>query len=515
MQEIINRNGWSSFRLIIPVFPEVNIFTRVAKVTTALGPIMIATVVNKIWGWQVEVIDENNYKGPRDNQGLPDHEILQKENPATVVGFYCGLSSTMERVWELAKFYHSREVVIIAGGWHAHYCPEETLKNNIDIVVHGEGEIVIRQILIALKEGKSVGDIPGISFLENEQLKTNLPEMLEVPDLNDLPYPDFGLLKHANKLKMYPIGRARGCRMKCEFCSVRGEPRWARGQHLFSLVNWLVETRRAREFFIVDDRLEEDLAGTLDFFRMISEKYGPRLNFAVQIRLEAAENTDLLEVMRKAGVKRVSIGYESPIDKDLIAMRKGYLSSRMLEETKTYRRYGFWIHGMFMFGYPLKDKKISLSAREMAKRFKRFIYKGGIHSIQILRPVPLVGTDLRLRLEKEGRIFPLELVPWSKYDGSYICFQPDNMTLREFQEIPLKIMRWFYNPLSLARILLKTLTFPIDYLIRGWQRWHRGWWRDIVKYGGHLLIKRWLKMEEGSRFIEKLEVSQSGLNKVP
>ncbi|GAI42680.1 unnamed protein product, partial [marine sediment metagenome] len=37
----------------------------------------------------------------------------------------------------------------------------------------------------------------------------------------------------------------------------------------------------------------------------------------------------------------------------------------------------------------------------------------------------------------------------------------------------------------------------------------------IVKYGGHLLIKRWQKMEEGSRFIEKLEVSQSGLNKVP
>ena len=77
-----NRN-WLLFRIVIPAFREVNIFTRTARKTTALGPMMVATVADKLWGWRVEVIDENNYKrGPRDKEGLPDHKILQDENPA-------------------------------------------------------------------------------------------------------------------------------------------------------------------------------------------------------------------------------------------------------------------------------------------------------------------------------------------------------------------------------------------------------------------------------------------------
>ena len=506
MIKITNRNDWPLVRFIIPAFPEVNIFTRQARVTTALGPVMVATAANKVWGWRVEVIDENNYHGgPRDNQGLPDHLVLQKENPAAVIGFYCGLSSTMERVWKLSEFYHQERAVTIAGGWHAHYCPEETLRNNIDMVVHGDGETVIQRILESLREGNSLGDVPGISFLENIQIQKNSPERLEVPDLNSLPYPDFGLLRYA-KMKFYPISRIRGCGMNCEFCSVKGKPRWADSQYLFNVVQWLVETRRARCFFIVDDRLEEDIDGTVEFFRMVSKKYGNRLNFTVQTRLETAENVELLEVMKEAGVRTVCIGCESPIDEDLKAMRKGYLSAHMLEWVRILRRY-FWVHGMFMVGYPLKDRQTSISVGEIVKRFRKFLRKASFDSVQILHPIPLVGTALRRRLEKEGKLFPLEVVPWSKYDGNYVYFKPDNMTLREFQEISMRLMRWFYNPWSFFRIAIRTISFPIDYLFRGWKEWYRDWSGDVIKYGGHLLIQRWLRRQRD--FIEKLEKYQS------
>jgi len=501
MTETIERKSWPLVRFIVPASPEVNIFTRPGKITTALGLVMVATAANKLWGLKVEIIDENNYrKGPKDKNGLPDHVALQKENPAVVVCFYCGLSSTMERVWELAKLY---KVAAIAGGWHAHYCPEETLKHNIDVVVHGDGELVIRQIIEALKEKRPLADIPGISFMENGKVKTNPPEMLEVSDLNGLPYPDFGLLRYA-KIKIYPIGRIRGCSMNCEFCSVRGKPRWATADYFFNLVKWLIETRKARSFFIVDDRSEEDLGGTIEFFRMISEKYGSRLNFTIQMRLEAAKNIELLEVMKKAGVRTVCVGYESPIDKDLRAMRKGYSSSLMLKWTKILRSY-FKVHGMFMVGYPSKEKKNSISAKEIIKYFRRFIRKASLYTIQILLPCPVVGTDLRKRLEKEGRLFPLDLVSWNKYDGNFLCFMPDNMTLREFQEIPMKIMSRFYNPLSFIRIPLRTVSLPVDYFIRGWKSWYRGWSRDVIKYGGHLLLRRWRKRQEGNEFIKGLE----------
>jgi radical SAM superfamily enzyme YgiQ (UPF0313 family) len=509
--ELPDKGGWPLIRFIIPAFPEVNIYTRIAGRTTSLGPIMAATSASKLWGWRVEVIDENNYDGPRDAKGLPDHGKLQSENPASVVGFYCGLTSTMERVFELAKFYSAQGTINIAGSWHAHYCPEETLNGGIDIVVHGDAEMTIGQILLSLQKGEWVSHIPGISFWDHGRQKRNPPEMPEINDLGKLPYPDFGLLRHAKKLSLYPIGRTRGCGMNCEFCSVKGKARWAGAKHLFNTVSWLVETRGADYFFIVDDRLEENLIGTIEFFRLVSEKYGDSLRFTVQIRLEAAKNAAFIEAMVKAGVRMVCVGYESPIDEDLFAMRKGYNSRNMVEWTKILRRH-FWVHGMFIFGYPHKKKTSGLGVEEMAARFRKFIREAKISSIQILHPVPIVGTDLRKRLMEEGRILPPDIVPWSKYDGNYACFIPDNMTLEELQETPIKIMGWFYNGINSLKILLRTAIFPFDYLIRGWHCWHHDWLSNIIKYGGHRLLKRWREGQKKGPFLEKLKKYQKEKN---
>ena len=494
-------NVWPLIRFVVPAF-QLNIFTRYASRTTSLGPVSVATAANKVWGWRVEIIDGNNYCGPCDENGLPDHARLQEESPASVVGFYCGLTSTMDRVFELSRFYRGRGAINIAGGWHAHYCPEEMLNNNFDVVVHGDGEIAIQQILAVLGGKGELADIPGISFRGVDgRIVRNPPAMLELPDLSGLPYPDFDLMKYVKEMKLHPIGRVRGCKWNCEFCSVKGKPRWASPQYVFNVVNWLVETRNARDFFIVDDRLEENLEGIIQFFRMIHEKYGNRLDFTVQIRLETARNIEFLETMKRAGVRMVCVGYESPIDEDLKAMRKGYLSHHMIEWTKTLRRY-FWIHGMFIFGYPNKQKS-ALSASEMAGCFKEFIRKTKIGSIQVLHPVPLVGTDLRARLVKEGRIFPLSLVPWRYYDGNHACFLPNNMSLAEFQDIPIKLMRWFYGSGSFLRIPLLWLSF--HRLLKGKGHWRYGWLREAVRYYGHRLVVKWQKRHAAGEFLSRLE----------
>lgn len=507
--EIVNRNRWLLFRIIVPAFPEVNIFTRQAQKTTALGPVIIATSADKVWGWRVEVIDENNYKGPCGRDGLPDHKRLQEENPADVVGFYCGLTSTMERVWKLAKFYQEAEVFTLAGGWHALYCAEETLKHNINIIVRGEGEIAIQQTLRALREKESLEDISGISFLKEGRVKTNAPGMLRV-DLNDLPYPDFGLLKYAKKIKVYPIGRIRGCSNICEFCSVKGKPHWASPKYFFDTVKWLVETREAIDLFIVDDRSEEDSQGMIEFFEMIADQYGRRLRFTIQVSLEVAKNVKLLAAMRKAGVRTLCIGYESPIDKQLKTMHKKYTSSEMIELTKIIKSFGFQIHQMLIFGYPPEEKEELISTKEMIRLFEDFIRKSKPDTLQVLSPVPLPGTGLRKRLQRDGRIFPAELVSWNRYDGSFACFMPDgDMTIQQLQEIPKKLMRRFYDPLSLFRAIIRILVFPVDYFVRGWSSWRRGFKKDVTKYGGHLLIQRWQKRQQGKDYIRKLENYQS------
>ena len=84
---------------------------------------------------------------------------------------------------------------------------------------------IIKQVLAHLSEGKTIEHIAGISFLGSQgSCKTNPAEKMEEMHLDLLPYPDFGLIRFA-KIKIYPIGRIRGCSRNCEFCSVKGKPR--------------------------------------------------------------------------------------------------------------------------------------------------------------------------------------------------------------------------------------------------------------------------------------------------
>ncbi len=475
-------------RVIVPSYPRLNIFSRKAKRTTALGPIMVATVANELQGWRVEVIDGNNFKGPRDKDRLPDHRVLQREDKASVVAIYCGLSSTIEKAWEIASFYHQQGIFVIAGGLHAYYCTEETLNHDFDIVVHGDGEAVIQQILLVFEE-KNFENIPGVSYFKNGQFKRNGPKRNEISDLDSLPFPDFNLLKHNNKIKTYPISRIRGCDRNCEYCEVRGKVRFASPKHLFDIVDWLVKTRKAKSFFIVDDNSNADHEGTKKFFEMILAKY-KRLKFVVQVRLDNAENIQFLELMKKAGVKAACIGVESPINEELEAMKKGYDSSQMLKWMKIWQSL-FWVHAMFIFGYPLKEKVTLISARERFMLWKRFIRKASPDSIQIMLPIPLPGTPLRRRLERKGKLFSRDIVPWSKYDGNFLCFEPENMTSKELREMHIKLMSRFYNPWSIFRIPLKIITFPLQSLFLGLEDWSRGWDRVLTRFRGHLTIKEW------------------------
>ena len=105
-------------RLIIPAYPAFNIYSGLADKTTTLGAVTIATAVNKMEGWDVEVIDENNLKryGPRDEKKGADHLLLQTQRPADVIGFYGGLTSTIPRLYELARFYkqQNKDILTIA-----------------------------------------------------------------------------------------------------------------------------------------------------------------------------------------------------------------------------------------------------------------------------------------------------------------------------------------------------------------------------------------------------------------
>ncbi|MEJ2744694.1 MAG: cobalamin-dependent protein, partial [bacterium] len=141
-------------RIIIPAYPAFNVYSFLAHRTTSLGAVCVASSAREVEGWEVEVIDENNLRrcAPLSASRGADHEMIQKQRPADVVGFYGGLTSTIPRIYELARFYKKMGAVTVAGGQH--FVDEtipEALASDVDFIVMGEGEETIKDLLRAVR----------------------------------------------------------------------------------------------------------------------------------------------------------------------------------------------------------------------------------------------------------------------------------------------------------------------------------------------------------------------------
>jgi len=506
-------------RIVVPAYPAFNIYSRIAKRTTALGPVCVATAAREMDAWDVEVVDENNLGrfGPRSPAGGADHEAIQKSRPADIVGFYGGLTSTIPRLYTVAQFYKSQGIPTIAGGQH--FVEEnvaEALHSGIDYVVRGEAEETIRELVQAIEGGRPLEEIRGIAYRRDEQI-VSTPDREPMAEFDKLPLPDFSLVRYA-RIKIYPVERIRGCGMNCEFCTVKGRPRCAAPERLLEQIGRLVETRNARQFFIVDDLFGQQREETLRFCRMLhdyQEAIGRRLRITVQIRLDKAKDAELLQAMRQAGVATVAIGFESPVEEELAAMNKHIRAEEMLTNVKLFRKAGFLIHGMFIFGYPLAgDAGVTISASERVKQFRTFIRKARIDTVQVLLPVPLPGTQLRRRLERAGRVYPIELLGWEYYDGGFPLFEPDApLTSEEMHHAAKQVMGHFYRFRYMFFIAWNILSFPslvffLHDIRRGWWRWHRSWRNYLMRFGGWLTIRKWTMQVDRDGFIEKLRAAK-------
>lgn len=508
------------FRMIIPKYPTFNVFSTVAHKMTALGPICVATCLSKLPGWDVEVIDENNYHypGPVDRLGMPDHLALQQLRPAAAVGFYGGLSCTVPRLLEVARLYQRSGVLTIGGGHHLDFMPEEALRDGLDVVVHGEGEHAACELLQAWERGGDLASIPGISILRDGKVLGTTPRPA-ISDFDRLPLPDIGLLRFA-RLEIFPIGRTRGCGMNCEFCAVKGKARSATPERLLAQISYLAESCGARQFFVVDDQFAQDRRETIRFCELLSSysrSIGIDFRLAVQIRLDCARDTELLRAMRKCGVWFVAIGFESPIDEELRAMGKRIKAAEMVELTRQYHRHGFYIHGMFIFGYPMQPGvEFSMPASERVRHYKRFFRQAHLDTVQVLTPVPIPGSALRERLEKEGRVLPSQEIGWEYYDGNFPIIVPDDpLTPDSMHAAIQQLMSRFYGLRRLFGVMLHTLRFPFAMLplinIRAsWRKWYRSWFNDVVGSAGYFIVRNWKRAFRDGPFRDKLSRASSG-----
>ena len=413
--------------LIEPRSSEANVYSKISM--PLLGPVYLGTIL-KNRGHAVEIYNEDIL--------APDYQHLG----ADVVGISI-LTSTAQRGYEIAKKFPKNKVII--GGVHASLLPEEALKFARQAVV-GEAEGVIIDVV----EGKRPEPIVFGSPIE---------------DLDTLPIPDFSLIKgYGSRPLIMPVSTSRGCPFDCSFCSVT--KMFGRKYRFRSAENIIEElkARNTKAFFFCDDNFTADPKRTKILLGlMLLNKID---DWVCQVRCDVTKDSELLDLMSRAGCKVACVGFESINPMTLKAYQKKQTLEDIISAVRSFHKRRIKIHGMFVLGGDDDSKKTILDTL-------KFAIKQRIDTIQMMILTPLPGTKVYEVLEAQKRIFTKD---WCLYDGQHIVFKPKLLSARELQTSVMKAYAKFYS-------LYRSFSLLLNLHFRN----------AAFRLVGHVIIKKWMK----------------------
>jgi len=401
-----------------------------------LGSVLLATILKEL-GHEVKVYVEEIHRVDR-------AELYS----ADLVGIST-ITSTAPRAYEIADDLHERGVPVVMGGAHPTFLPDEALAH-ADYVVRGEGEESLVELLDAIDGKRPFSSVDGLSYRENGSVHHN-PSRRFCPDLDSHPSPDLSLIEGfgsgARSFFKYnpiiPIVTSRGCPFSCKFCSVT--TMFGRKYRFRSTEKVLEDIRPhgGRTIFFYDDNFaaSKGRAKTL-LRRMIEEDITPE--WTAQVRVDAAKDEELLDLMERSNCFAVYVGFESINPKTLELYSKGQTFEDIRDAIKKFHEHGIRIHGMFVLGSDEDDVRIIRETARFAKRVK-------IDTVQFMILTPIPGSQVFDEFDEDNKIFTYD---WKFYDGHHVVFRPNKMIPIVLQKEAVRAMKKFFSRAQALKALL-------------------------------------------------------------
>jgi len=224
-----------------------------------------------------------------------------------------------------------------------------------DVVVIGEGEKTLLQVIDQVENKKSLEECKGVAIPKKDKwVFTGFTE--PIMNLDELPFPNFD----AYDLKLYsdkntlPILTSRGCPMRCVFCT--DTYFWRLYRHR-STENVVAEIRRMQDkyknrfFFFNDSLINGNFVNFSDLCNMlIKEKID--IFWGGNCRIDKRLDSEFLKKMKISGCKYLIVGVESGSNKILKLMHKGFT----IEDAECFiydcNRAGIDIMANWIVGFP-------------------------------------------------------------------------------------------------------------------------------------------------------------------
>lgn len=207
---------------------------------------------------------------------------------------------------------------ITVGGVYFSLCAEDTLRNipEIDIVVRGEGEIILKELANAINEGRNLKDIKGITYRDNGKIVQNSDQTIFI-DIDNLPfyekfsweeYPEY-LMGYPERIPAISIMSSRGCPYRCIFCSKSGTKyRLRKPKIVVDEIEFFKNKFGVEAFNFLDLTFT---ANPRHVKEVCQELLGRKTNIKWWCESRANIPLELLNLMKEAGCVITVIGVES------------------------------------------------------------------------------------------------------------------------------------------------------------------------------------------------------------
>jgi radical SAM superfamily enzyme YgiQ (UPF0313 family) len=248
-----------------------------------------------------------------------------------------------------------RQSIIVLGGPQASVVDVATLKAfpSIDLVVRGEAEHSLPQLVDELAGRNSIAKVPGITFRSNNEI-LRTPDAPLIRDLDALPFPAFHLFPDVRFCRHFPIELGRGCPFACTFCSTNDFFR--RRFRLKSPAHMIDEMRRVRQtyginsFELVHDMFTVDRKRVVAFCEALLES-SEEFYWGCSARTDCVDE-ELIALMASAGCRGIFFGIESGSGRMQKIIDKGLDLEDSEQRIRTCDKYKINTAVSLMAGFP-------------------------------------------------------------------------------------------------------------------------------------------------------------------
>jgi hypothetical protein len=351
-------------------------------------------------------------------------ETLEQIDPESIqAGDVVGIgvhTANALRGFQVGRIARERGAWVVFGGIHATLFPEEAMEHGCaHAVVKGDGDRVWGAVIDDCVRGNPLPLYEG-GRVDGDRFVAARWDLME-----------------PGRYMWASVQTVRGCPKHCSFCSVwRTDGQSPRQRGTEAVIEEITQLRRLgyRYIALADDNFYPvsltDLAlaekqrrpdrvaelrairtERFDLMEQLAQLPSDMIMFT-QITMEAAEDTEFLDAMRKARIRGALVGVEAVTEEGLKSLYKDFnlAGESLVERLRTFKRHGVHVLGSFIFGLPTDRQDTFHATAALAKR-------ADLTFAQFVTMTPFPGTVDFARWEKEvGDSAPrVDGVPITRY----------------------------------------------------------------------------------------------------